>query len=612
MRHIFVAATVLAMTFSATTTTVAAAPPAGGGSQAAVTAATPAPSATDTDTDTDTDVQRIYGSNRYATAAKVAEAWPSGVALAYVVSGENFPDALTAAARAGALDAPLLLTARASLPAATKQALDRLKPARIVVVGGTTAASDAVVQALQSHATNGSVTRLAGEDRYATGARIAAEYPTGVARAFLVGGEAYPDALASAALAGSDQAPLLLTRDDVLSPATADALRRLAPREVVVVGGPGTVSESAAQQAASFTTSKSYQRVAGDNRYKTAELVAKQFPVGVTPAYVASGADFPDALVGAALAGRRSVPLILTPPDHVDSGTRRAIDYQDAASMFVFGGPNTVSDSTMYALRKDPVQAVPGAVLFDANVASSGLSRYGWVENAHRIKVVNDPGPLGASRKVMRFEVHESDNQLSGNPRAQAETPRMFKEGSEIWAGFSTYFPTAWPDQLPAKTGNFVTLAEFFGPPYSGPSPLKLGMVAGQNKLSIQRNRNYSWDTPWEEGPIRKNTWSDWVIRERLSSDAAVGFVEVYRNTGDGWKVMPLFGKTRLYTSTIDSTNSAGAQYHKLAVYYSAGMNLPGPLVMYYADHKVATSFAAAAPRSYGAPPSSCYVGLAS
>jgi putative cell wall-binding protein len=77
------------------------------------------------------------------------------------------------------------------------------------------------------------------------------------------------------------------------------------------------ISDALAKQAASYSTTGSVRRLAGPDRYETAARIAAELPANVTPAYVASGQAFPDALVGAALAGRRGVPLVLTPPDRV-------------------------------------------------------------------------------------------------------------------------------------------------------------------------------------------------------------------------------------------------------------------------------------------------------
>src|SRR5680860_516169 len=74
--------------------------------------------------------QRLAGSNRYATAAAVSAAtFAEGVDVAFIATGENFPDALAGGPLAGSRGAPVLLTGRDALPAETAAELDRLEPA---------------------------------------------------------------------------------------------------------------------------------------------------------------------------------------------------------------------------------------------------------------------------------------------------------------------------------------------------------------------------------------------------------------------------------------------------------------------------------------------------
>jgi putative cell wall-binding protein len=57
----------------------------------------------------------------------------------YIATGANHPDGLGGAA-AGAIESgPLLLTRRDSLPSSVAAELERLKPQRLVIVGGTNA-----------------------------------------------------------------------------------------------------------------------------------------------------------------------------------------------------------------------------------------------------------------------------------------------------------------------------------------------------------------------------------------------------------------------------------------------------------------------------------------
>ena len=99
------------------------------------------------------DTVRLAGSSRFATAAAIsANTFAPGVAVAYVAYAFNFPDALAAAAAAGTIKGPVLL-ASSTLPLdpATAAELTRLKPAKIIVVGGSSLVSDAVEHALLSY-----------------------------------------------------------------------------------------------------------------------------------------------------------------------------------------------------------------------------------------------------------------------------------------------------------------------------------------------------------------------------------------------------------------------------------------------------------------------------
>jgi Cell wall binding domain 2 (CWB2) len=98
-------------------------------------------------------VFRIAGSDRFSTAAAISEAsFEPGVPVAYIATGLNFPDALAGAAVAGSQGAPILLVMPNSIPAATATELKRLKPGKIVILGGTGAVSDLVRSQLRAYA----------------------------------------------------------------------------------------------------------------------------------------------------------------------------------------------------------------------------------------------------------------------------------------------------------------------------------------------------------------------------------------------------------------------------------------------------------------------------
>lgn len=183
---------------------------------------------------------RLWGPDRYATAAAIAAALPA-TGTVFVTTGENFPDALAGGAATGG--SPILLVAPTALPGPTREALETMRPDRVVALGGANAVSDAVL-AEAGQAAGGAVTsRLSGDDRYATAVGIAKSLPTPDA-VYVATGVAFPDALAGGPAASGEGAPtLLVTRDAVPQVVTAYLESLPGLRRVVVLGGTVAVSD---------------------------------------------------------------------------------------------------------------------------------------------------------------------------------------------------------------------------------------------------------------------------------------------------------------------------------------------------------------------------------
>lgn len=294
-------------------------------------------------------VLRVGGRDRYHTAALLAEGYAVGSPV-LISTGASWPDAVSAAARAGSVGAPVLLTQPTQLPTATRDALTRLRPSSITVVGGSTAVSDAVLAALRGY-TTGPVTRVAGSDRYATSAAVARLSGTDVPVVYVATGSNFPDALAAAARAGAEDAPVLLTRTDSLPTDVAAALAELRPRAVTVVGQEDVVGAAVADRIRSITGAP-LTRLAGDDRYATAAAVAQRFPANVDRVYVATGADFPDALAAAARAGHEGVPVLLVRKDSVPGTTALALRRLAPGEIVTTGSPVVVVDDVRWALER--------------------------------------------------------------------------------------------------------------------------------------------------------------------------------------------------------------------------------------------------------------------
>ena len=198
-------------------------------------------------------VTRVAGADRYGTAAAISNAFAPGVPAVYVASGRNWPDALAAVPHAARAGGPILLTLPGELPGATRSALTRLRPGRIIVLGGTAAVSAGVASALDAYDTGGGVLRLAGADRFATAAVISRHHhPSGAPMAYVATGLNFPDALAAGPAAAIRGAPTILVRDVGVPGASATELERLNPRRIIVLGGPRVVDQSVFSQMGAY------------------------------------------------------------------------------------------------------------------------------------------------------------------------------------------------------------------------------------------------------------------------------------------------------------------------------------------------------------------------
>lgn len=283
-------------------------------------------------------VSRLAGPDRYATAAAVSRsAFGPGVAVAFVVSGTGFADALAAGPAAARRRGPVLLVEPERIPTPTGDELRRLAPGAIVVVGGRSVISDTVVRALDGF-TAGPVTRIAGEDRFETAALVShATFGAGVASAYVANGTTFPDALPGGAAAGASGGPLLLVTRDAVSAPVAAELRRLAPRLIVILGGGGAVDEGVEAHLRSLAPEVG--RLGGADRYETSALVAAgAFPGGGGTVFLATGRNYPDALAGAPVAALAPGPVMLVRTNCIPVPVRDQLQRISPQRVVLLGG----------------------------------------------------------------------------------------------------------------------------------------------------------------------------------------------------------------------------------------------------------------------------------
>ena len=154
----------------------------------------------------DLEVDRIGGDTRYDTAVAIAAELETDGTEAVVVSGLNFPDALSAGSYAAVNDKPILLTRPDRIPAATADELESYDTTTII--GGSQAVSEEVADEMPD------ATRVSGADRYLTSAAVAELLFEDAGEGLAANGQNFPDALTGNVLAAAYEAPMLLVKKD--------------------------------------------------------------------------------------------------------------------------------------------------------------------------------------------------------------------------------------------------------------------------------------------------------------------------------------------------------------------------------------------------------------
>lgn len=194
---------------------------------------------------------------------------------------------------------------------------------------------------------------LAGDDRIGTALAIAdADFlPVGEAPvdeddlripaegAVLVSAWAFPDGVVAGPLAFETNSPLLLTRFDHLDERVIDGLERLVPEgsDVYLIGGEMVLTAEVEAEVADLGYNP--VRLAGDNRYETAVVVASEGLGNPDSVLVATGLDFADPLTAGVIASRTGAAVLLTQGDQVPEVLEDYLVVNPEIDLLAVGGP---------------------------------------------------------------------------------------------------------------------------------------------------------------------------------------------------------------------------------------------------------------------------------
>ena len=224
----------------------------------------------------------------------------------------------------------------------------------------------------------------------------------------------------------------IFTQSDTIPSATSAELKRLAPRRIVVLGGPDVVSDAVLNGLGAYT-SGGVTRLAGDDRYATAVAISKAaLPSTAAHVTVASGTAFPDALSAANLLSTSPGPILLSGPTGLDAATLAEVKRLGAPEAAVVGGPDVVPDATVNQL----------------DAAGANVTRLSGEDRFETNAEVGQFAYDSASHVYLASGVAFPDGLTAGPPAALEGAPLLLVNSSCIPATTARFLTTIQPGEI--------------------------------------------------------------------------------------------------------------------------------------------------------------------
>ena len=284
-------------------------------------------------------INRISGNNRISTAINLSRNYFDHANTLVLVNSKEYPDSLTAAPLAKALKAPILLNDSNRLDTQVKNEIRRLGVKKVILVGGNNSLAIGIEKDLKIM--NLELSRIAGKDRYDTSARLAKQLVklTGYSdRAIVASGENFPDALTASSIAAKDDLPVLLVKSTSIPYYIDEVMKDMGIKKTILVGGNKSIGKNIESEL------RAEYRIAGKNRYETANLVREYGYKKPKKIFLTTGESFADALVSSPLAAMENAPIQLLNPKNNSDNYIDLTSRENIEDIIVLGGEKSIPE----------------------------------------------------------------------------------------------------------------------------------------------------------------------------------------------------------------------------------------------------------------------------
>lgn len=335
--------------------------------------------------------KRLSGNDRYSTSASIAlDGWKRSN-YAILVSGEDFPDALSAAPLAKKYNAPILLTETNSIPTDTLNVIQQLKVSKIIIIGGTGVVSSSIENRLNELGIY--TTRVSGKDRYETNINVSYQLDN-VSEIAIVTGDDFADALSISPIAAKHNMPIILVQHNRIPDEVKEYIKLHKIAKAYVIGVGTSLDESLVNELPNT------EQINGKNKYQRNIAIIDKFKneIDFTSIYLTTCYSFADGLAGSALAASNCNPLFL-----VGENSLLTKDYLDKNSITnynvtILGG--TVSELSISGLNSSNIDYEEKKISDVTNVKLDDITKIVFVDGRGGI---NKPLTIENKQNIKEF-----------------------------------------------------------------------------------------------------------------------------------------------------------------------------------------------------------------
>lgn len=239
-------------------------------------------------------------------------------------------------------------------------------------------------------------------------------------------------------------------------------------------------------------------RISGKDRYETSIEVSRRTFPHAQHAIVASGENFPDALIGGTLASQILAPILLTSKNSIRKETLAEIQRLDVEKIFILGGTAAVSSSVERKLADiAPIERLAGRdrygtaeeIAFKRYDLRTMQEEYAFGDGAYFVSGTNYPDALAAAPLIGQTDRPDTSLMSYLYPARPFSDPApftVFGGPSAIFHSYDFEDPGYW-DEMPEyriyganRYGTAVEIAKKY-PQFTDIYPRTVILVDGTN-----------------------------------------------------------------------------------------------------------------------------------